>query len=138
MSDSIDDIGTIIDKIQAARADTKICLLGLPPTPDLVRRQILPAGGRFITDEIILTEWIVPHRELGRALAASKSNTIYYDLGPTFDAETGYTADVDYWNITPWDDTNKYGAARDYVHPDPNGNVMVARALKALIAQEYL
>lgn len=138
MADTIDDIGTIIDRIQAVRSATRFCILGLPPTPDLVRRQSLPTGGRFITDEFILNEWILPHRQLGRALAAAKTNTVYYDLGPTFDAETGYTADVDQWQVTPWDTVNKYSAARDYVHPSNNGNVMIARALKSLIAKQYL
>ena len=84
-----------------------------------------------------MADWIKPHRDEWKAVADAKG-VDWLDLGPSFDAETGYTTDANYWQITPWDSDNKYTATRDYVHPSQNGNVMVARAIKAKTAREYL
>ena len=137
---SATDLGILIDAIKATRTNTKFLVLGLPPTPilDLIRRQNMPVGGRIINPESIFEEWIYPHYEHWRKVALSKTNTSWLDLGPSFDADTGYTKDVNFWNITPWDDVNKYTANRDYVHPNENGNVMIARTIKSWIAGNIL
>lgn len=135
------DTGTIIDKILSARADTNIVVLGFgsPPVNVPIRRQNLPAEGRIITPETIFRTAVLAHRDAYRAMVDTKgANVQFYDLAPTFDGDTGFTIDSDYWKVVPWSTDDQFTASRDYVHPNEKGNMMWARAIKALMARDFL
>jgi lysophospholipase L1-like esterase len=135
------DTGTIIDKILAARSGTRIVVLGFstPPVNVPIRRQNLPAEGRIITPETVFRTAVLAHRDAYKDMVNTKgSNVQFYDLAPTFDGDTGYTIDTNYWKVVPWSTEDQFTASRDYVHPNEKGNMMWARAIKALMARDFL
>jgi lysophospholipase L1-like esterase len=131
------DCATIIDKIKSARSATKFIILGLPPTPPMVRRNVLSTGGKIILPEVIMNEYILPHRREYSAIAAARSDVSYFDIAPTFDAETGFKMAAAQ-NVVPWSSDVTYTPANDYVHPGATGNMMMVPPLKAFIRYKFL
>jgi len=125
------DLGLLIDKIKSTHPQTHFMILGLNQAPEVNYKEF--TGNRYVSRREVFDS-IVAFGSTYKAMVASRSNTQFVQISPTFNSRLGYPLE-DFQ--TSARSTSTVSGCMDHVHPNAVGYAHIADTVFYAILYRY-
>jgi lysophospholipase L1-like esterase len=126
------NLGLLIDRIKATRANTRVIAVGLNPAPRANYKAY--SGARYVSEREVFELAIRQFGENYRAVCASKAGASFLQLSHVFNPEVAYNSASRAVSLRS---TSTLAGVTDHVHPNAIGYAQLADALFYKILYDY-